>query len=133
MLKEKYKPTMSDLMNRMQMSHSKLWYAATNNNWQLSEYEIEKIKEAMENVENFHEERYHSFKEAIDSVSNSVKKSNLEEFKTSFQFLTMQCNFCHKANEKQFNVITIPTAPPVSNQDFEKTSGCYTPIMPENK
>jgi len=55
---------------------------------------------------------------ALDSVNNSITKKNSELFKTSYTLLTTGCNNCHKVTEHAFNVVTIPVAPPVTNQDF---------------
>ena len=43
----------------------------------------------------------------------------MEAFKKGFVDLTANCNNCHKDNQHGFNVITIPAAVPVSNQDFK--------------
>ena len=56
---------------------------------------------------------------AIDSIKDAISHKNLDQFKSGFQLLTASCNSCHSANNFEFNVITIPTAPPVSNQDFK--------------
>jgi hypothetical protein len=55
----------------------------------------------------------------IDSVINSIQQKNPQLFKSGFVLLTNTCNTCHKATEHGFNVIIIPTNPPVTNQDFK--------------
>ncbi|MDQ2863904.1 MAG: hypothetical protein M3R50_09705, partial [Bacteroidota bacterium] len=56
---------------------------------------------------------------SIDSINKAINHKNLVEFKSGFTLLTATCNSCHAANDFEFNIITIPTAPPVSNQDFK--------------
>ncbi len=56
---------------------------------------------------------------SIDSINVAISHKNLEEFKSGFRLLTASCNSCHSDNNFEFNIITIPTAPPVSNQDFK--------------
>ena len=43
--KEKYKPGLGELMAVIQMHHAKLWYAGINNNWKLSAFEVDEIKD----------------------------------------------------------------------------------------
>jgi hypothetical protein len=56
---------------------------------------------------------------AIAHISDAIKKKNEETFKKGFTELTFDCNSCHKNNQHGFNVIVIPTALPVSNQEFK--------------
>lgn len=56
---------------------------------------------------------------AIDSVNNAIKQQNQQLFKNSYILLTNTCNNCHKATQHEFNVITIPANPPISNQSFK--------------
>jgi len=58
-------------------------------------------------------------KPSIDSVTNAIKEQNVQSFKDSYLLLTNTCNNCHKVTEHSFNVVTIPSAPPVVNQDFK--------------
>ena len=44
----KYAPGLGEIMGGIQTHHAKLWFAALNNNWKLSEYEIDEIKERFE-------------------------------------------------------------------------------------
>jgi hypothetical protein len=56
---------------------------------------------------------------AIDSIKDAIGRKNLIQFKSGFKLLTASCNSCHIANNFEFNIIIIPTVPPVSNQDFK--------------
>ena len=56
---------------------------------------------------------------AIDSIAGAIENKNMQAFKSGFRLLTTSCNNCHSANNFEFNIITIPAAPPVSNQDFK--------------
>ncbi|HET6989723.1 MAG TPA: hypothetical protein VFJ43_00290, partial [Bacteroidia bacterium] len=59
---------------------------------------------------------------ALDSLSKDIAQQKEKSFETDFQTLTNTCNSCHTSTHFEFNVITIPTAPPVSNQDFKVPS-----------
>ena len=119
-----YKPGLGEIMAGIQTHHAKLWFAGINSNWKLSDYEIKEIKERLVQAQDIETNRTEvsnipMIYSAIDTVANAIKQQNLQLFKTSFQLLTNTCNGCHKAVNFEFNVVTIPTAPPVTNQEFK--------------
>ena len=110
-------------MTGIQLHHAKLWFAGQNQNWPLADFEIHEIKESLDDIDEFCKDRPEvksigMLRPAIDSVTNSIQQKNLQLFEQSFSFLTTTCNNCHKATDHGFNVVIIPTSPPVSNQDF---------------
>jgi hypothetical protein len=118
-----YKPGFGEFMGNIQVHHSKLWFAGINENWKLAEFEIHEIEEALVDIQKFNSDRSESqsigmINPAMDSVSSAIMQRNLSLFKGSFNALTNTCNSCHKATAHEFNVITIPTTPPFSNQNF---------------
>ncbi|MEO6290978.1 MAG: hypothetical protein ABIO76_13705 [Ginsengibacter sp.] len=123
-LREQYRPGLGEIMGGIQTHHAKLWFAAINDNWKLAAYEIAEIKERIQQAEEIETNRpevktISMIYPAIDSVEGSIQQENLSSFKNNFQLLTNTCNNCHSTNHFEFNVITIPTAPPVTNQDFK--------------
>jgi len=46
-------------------------------------------------------------------------------FKEGYINLTNTCNNCHKAIKHEFNVITIPSTPPYSNQNIKQQNEKY--------
>lgn len=121
---EKYAPGLGEIMVGIQMHHAKLWYAGINDNWKLAQYEIDELKERFEQARDIETNRPEvkmipMMYPSIDSINNAIIHKNLTQFKSGFQLLTASCNSCHSANNFEFNIITIPTAPPVSNQDFK--------------
>jgi hypothetical protein len=123
-LKEKYKPGLGEIMGGIQLHHAKLWFAGINNNWKLSAFEIDEIKELLESAKEIETDRPEiknlpMIYPAVDSVAVSIRQQNPVAFKRCFQLLTVTCNSCHVASHFEFNVITIPSAPPVTNQDFK--------------
>lgn len=123
-LMQKYSPGLGEIMGGIQTHHAKLWYAGINNNWQLAQYEIDELKERFEQARTVETERPEVkmipiMYPSIDSINNAIIHKNSDEFKSGFQLLTATCNSCHAANNFEFNIITIPTSPPVSNQDFK--------------
>jgi hypothetical protein len=121
---EKYAPGLGEIMGGIQAHHAKLWFAGINNNWKLAEYEIDEIKERFEQASEIETNRPEvkmipMMYPAIDSVAGAIKQKNIQAFRTGFQLLTNSCNSCHTANHFEFNIITVPTTPPVTNQDFK--------------
>jgi hypothetical protein len=123
-LDNSYQPGFGEFMSSIQMHHAKLWFAGTNNNWKLADFQVHKIHGYLEAIQQFTSDRPETkvirmINPAIDSVSNAIKQQNQQLFKSSFILLTNTCNNCHRATQYEFNVITIPANPPISNQSFK--------------
>lgn len=123
-VQKQYKPGLGELMSGIQTHHAKLWFAGINKNWKLSEYELGELKEMFQTAKEVETDRTEvnnipMIYGDLDSVSTAIKQQDAARFKKSFQSLTNTCNSCHRAVNFEFNVITIPTAPPVTNQDFQ--------------
>ena len=121
---DSYKPGFGEFMSNIQVHHAKLWFAGKNQNWQLADFEVHEIMEALENIQKYQTERQESkmipmLNPALDSVNNAIKEKNVMLFNNSFILLTKTCNDCHNAANFGFNVVTIPVSPPFSNQDFK--------------
>ncbi len=119
-----YKSGLGEFMNGIQLHHGKLWFAGINSNWKLADFEVQEIHEALDDVRKYITDRPETkFIDMIfpplDSVTQAIQLQNLDLFKSSFINLTSTCNSCHKVTDHEFNVITIPTAPPVTNQEFK--------------
>lgn len=123
--KEKtYVPGLGEFMGGIQMHHAKLWFAGSAANWKLSQFEVDELKELFENIKTYVKDREEvksldMIYAPIDSLDAAIKQKDLNGFKRNFNFLTKTCNSCHTTVNFEFNVITIPKTPPVSNQDFE--------------
>ena len=120
---DSYKPGFGEFMTNVQIHHAKLWFAGTNQNWELAEFEIQEIKESLEDIQKFQSEREETktlpiIFAPLDSVQQAIDKKNLNQFKQGFDLLTNTCNTCHQAVHNEFNKIKIPDSPPFSNQKF---------------
>ena len=123
-LNETYKPGFGEFMSNIQVHHAKLWFAGVNKNWQLADFEVHEIGEALDDVKKYCTDRPEiKSLEIIDPAVNTIKaaigKQDINRFKSGFTELTHDCNTCHKDNQHGFNIITIPASPPVTNQDFK--------------
>ena len=115
-----YKPGLGEFMSQIQIHHAKLWFAGKEENWQLANFEIGEIQEALDDIPKYCADRpevksIDMIVPAMDSLSNAVKEKNENKFKTGFILLTATCNDCHKATNHGFNVIKIPDTPPITN------------------
>jgi hypothetical protein len=123
-LNNAYKPGLGEFMSGIQVHHAKLWFAGQNQNWPLADFEINEIKESLDDIQKYCSDRSEvksigMINNPIDSVSIAIQQKNLSAFKGSFVLLTNTCNSCHHATEHKFNVVTIPTNLPVVNQEFK--------------
>ena len=119
-----YKPGLGEFMSGIQVHHAKLWFAGTNNNWKLADFEINEIRESLDDIQKYCTDRPEiksigMIDPVINSMDTAIKQQNPALFKSSYIVLTNTCNSCHKATAHEFNVIKIPDNPPFSNQDFK--------------
>ena len=119
-----YKPELGEFMNSIQVHHEKLWFAGTAENWQLADFEIHEMMEAVDDIKKYASDRPETkyivmLQPAIDSLNKSIQQKNEPMFKQSFMLLTNTCNNCHTEVNYNFNKVKIPDTPPFSNQVFK--------------
>lgn len=123
-LSETYKPGFGEFMGNIQVHHSKLWFAGENENWKLADFEINEIKENLEDIQKYETDRPESemipmIIPALDSVSHAIQKQSSVRFKRSFNLLTNTCVSCHRATKHEFIQIQEPDMKIFSNQKFK--------------
>ena len=121
---QKMKPGLGEMMTDIQLHHEKLWFAGSNMNWKLADFEIGEIKETVEQAKEIEIDRpeikhLKLLDAPINIISDAIEQKDVEKFKLGYENLTNTCNSCHQLNHFEFNVIKIPTAPPVTDQEFE--------------
>ncbi len=119
-----YKPGLGEFMLGIQIHHAKLYFAGKNKNWELAEFEMGEIKEALDDINKYCTDRPEIkslpiLTPAADSVNNAVKAKSPQRFEAGFVLLTGACNSCHQTTHHQFNVIKLPDTPPFNNQEFK--------------
>ena len=125
-----YTPGLGEIMTLTQMRHTKLWFAGQAGNWPLASYEIDELKEGMEDAVIFHPAHKDSplpIPDLIDKImtlpvrklGEAVDARDPEKFRNAFDELTSACNQCHMAANLGFNVVIRPTANPYTNQIFQ--------------
>lgn len=118
-----YRPGLGEFMSGIQVHHVKLWSAGTHANWKLADFEIHEIMESIDDIKTYASDRKETqligmLAPALDSVNTAIAKQDTALFHSSYLFLTRTCNSCHQATDHGFNVITVPTVPPFSDQEF---------------
>lgn len=116
-------------MTQTASRHAKLWYAGQARNWALAEYEIDELKEGLEDAGKYHpahkqisqpipELMAQYMDQPLAELSRSLAEQNLQHFDTAYDKLTLACNTCHQSTDFGFNVVTRPSTNPFSNQAF---------------
>jgi hypothetical protein len=119
-----YKPGLGEFMSEIQVHHAKLWFAGKYQNWELANFEVGEIQEALNDIPKYCSDRPEvkslgMIMPVMYNLSNAIKEKNEAKFDSSFTVLTATCNDCHKATNHGFNLIKIPDAVPVPNQVFK--------------
>jgi hypothetical protein len=125
-----YTPGLGEIMTLTQMRHTKLWFAGQAGNWPLASYEMDELKEGLEDAVTFHPAHKDSplpIPDLIDKImtlpvrklEEAVVAKDQKQFTAAFDDLTAACNQCHMAANFGFNVVTRPTANPYTNQNYQ--------------
>ncbi len=125
-----FTPGFGEIMTLTQMRHAKLWFAGQAANWPLAAYELDELREGMQDVATFHPTHKDATlpipalieKIMTDPVQRAEKAIGARDgtgFTQAFDAVTEACNACHRATNFGFNVVTRPSANPYSNQVFQ--------------
>ncbi|WP_291115569.1 hypothetical protein [Flavobacterium sp. UBA6135] len=93
--------------------YQELYWAGQDENWEYADYQLEKIKIAIENGLERRPKRAKPAEHFLTSILPEMKKA-LEEkdtvvFNKNFQTLTINCNSCHAMEKVPFFSVQIPT------------------------
>jgi len=125
--RESYEPGLGEFMTATQVRHAKLWFAGRQNNWDLAAYEIDEIKEGLEDAARLHptfdgvpvaEMIKTIIDPRIEELEKAVRAKSSAKFMVAFDELTNGCNSCHAGANKPFIRIQRPTESPLTNQNF---------------
>ena len=125
--RESYEPGLGEFMTATQLRHAKLWFAGKQNNWDLAAYEIDEIKEGLEDAARLHpsfdgvpvaEMIKTIIVPRIAELEKAVRAKSSAKFMVAFDELTSGCNSCHAGANKPFIRIQRPTDVPLTNQNF---------------
>lgn len=122
------KPGLGEIMGVIQQHHAKLYYAGSNSNWPLADYELGEIQEGLDDAIKY----YPTFKgtpvaqlipsltkASLDQVHMAIEKKNEKSFVAAYNSLATACSSCHKAANHPFVQIQTPTDAQFSDQNFK--------------
>ena len=93
--------------------YQELYWAGQDENWEYADYQLEKIKIAIENGLQCRPKRANSAEHFMNYVLPEMQKSIQSKdtiiFNKSFQTLTVNCNSCHAMEQVPFFNVQIPT------------------------
>lgn len=122
-----FKPPFWLFMLTVQMHHNKLWFAGTNDNWPLAQFNYDKIKEAIADIQKYEvdspQTKSISMIDApLNQVQAAIKAQDADKFKQAYINLTNTCNTCHQTVKYPMNVIKVPEMPQFTDQEFKPKS-----------
>ena len=122
-----YTPGLVEFMMQVQSHHAKLWLAGNARNWDLADYQVDELKELLEDIA----KRVPDYKGTpvgqmiegatmppISDIEGAIKARDSKKFAAAFDGLTAACNACHEAAKRGFIVIQRPATSPFPNQSF---------------
>jgi hypothetical protein len=108
-----YKPGFGESMNLIHHHFTEIWQAGKDENWKYAAFEINEMKEAVENIEKYQKDREEvsqliMFDAPVDSLILSVKNHNQKTFSKNYKKLLHTCNACHLKTKYEFIQIKMP-------------------------
>lgn len=118
-----YRPGIGDLMGSIQKHHNKLWFAGTNENWELADFAIHEIEEGFDDLNTLHGDRDElkslaMIQPALKELKKAIEQQDATAFKEGYKVLNTTCNSCHSSAGFGFIKIATPISPSLSNQDY---------------
>jgi hypothetical protein len=114
-------------MMGVQSHHAKLWLAGNARNWDLADYQVDELKELLEDIA----KRVPTYRDVpvgqmiesatippIGDIEAAIKARDSAKFAAAFDRLTAACNSCHESANRGFIVIQRPAASSFPNQSF---------------
>jgi hypothetical protein len=120
-------PGLVELMLVTQSHHAKLWLAGNARNWELADYQLDELKEGLEDagkkIPDYKGVPIGSMIEnlmlpPIAEVEKAIKARDHVKFAAAFDALTARCNACHQGANRGFIVIQRPAGSAFPNQTF---------------
>jgi hypothetical protein len=116
--------SLGDIMMETQLRHIKLWYASESGDWDLVQYEVDRISESLMRAANLYinipVEYIKSADDPLSGMRDAVATKNATSFVQDYSKLTAACNACHLAGNVGFIRIQTPTSSPFSDEVFTR-------------
>jgi hypothetical protein len=114
-----YTPGLGEIMSLTEARHAKLWQAAQQQNWQLASYELDELKEGLDDALKFHPAHKTvpqplkkimpaMLSQPLAIIERAIDARDTALFTQGYDKLTEGCNACHKASGFGFIIVTKP-------------------------
>lgn len=116
------------VMSSIQLHFAKLYFASEARNWDLAKFQYGELAEKLDAAAALRpEERGVNLVGIIDAFKNTqfaalkdaIEVKDRSLFRDAYRQSILMCNSCHQATGRPFINITVPTNPPVPNQQWE--------------
>jgi hypothetical protein len=119
---EPYVPRLGDIMNAVQIRHTKLWFAGRSGNWDLAAYEIRQLKAGLVEAASLYQgipvTNVTTMAAPVQAVADAVEAKDGKKFAKAYGDMTAGCNGCHQSIGRSFIVMRVPDVSPFSDQQF---------------
>lgn len=114
-------------MGHLQRFAGKLWFAGSQENWELSAFYAHELEEVMEEVidhdvvddgKNISQLMEQMALPSLEYMEEIVKAKNSSEFESAYLGLVNACNSCHAISDHGFIEIIVPSTPSITNQNY---------------
>jgi hypothetical protein len=114
-----YIPGLGEIMSLTQARHVKLWLAAQEQNWPLASYELDELKEGLDDAIKFHP-RHKTvpqplskiipalLNQPLSRIAQAIEAKDNLAFTQGYDKLTEACNTCHKTSGFGFITVNKP-------------------------
>ncbi|WP_407181223.1 hypothetical protein [Bradyrhizobium sp. STM 3562] len=119
---EQFVPQLGDIMNAAQTRHMKLYFAGKAQNWDLADYELQRLRTSLAEAAVLYEgipvNNVTMMVEPLSAIEDAVRAKDSRRFTATVAELTEGCNTCHQSMNRSFIVIRLPTEQPFGDQSF---------------
>ena len=116
--------TLANIMATVQLRHIKLWFAGKAKNWDLVNYEAQKLLDDFFVTAGFYQnlpiEDVLLADKPLRGLMEAAKKKDYSLYAKAFDELTAGCNSCHVAGQIAYIKIQVPKSSPFSDQSYER-------------
>lgn len=116
--------TLANIMANIQLRHIKLWFVGKARNWDLLNYQAQKLEEDFFAAAGFYRnlpiDNIVLVERPLKRLMEAAKTKDYPLYAKAFDELTAGCNSCHVAGQVPFIRIQAPRTSPFSDQRFER-------------
>jgi hypothetical protein len=116
--------TLANVMATVQLRHIKLWSAGKAKNWDLMNYEAQKLEDDFVAAAGYYRglpiELVMRADTPLRRIMEAAKSKDYPAYAKAFDELTEGCNSCHIAGQIGYIRIERPKSQPFSDQKFER-------------